>query len=124
MDWQAINDPTKPQCWMLVIPCSIIGLSILFAFDAIKNRSRGRYSGWDFLDTLSFIGSVIGWIFKGIGFLIVFIVSLFTREAPSFSWHKKRDETRYSSESDDSEDEDELKEDKPRKRRKVDEYHV
>ena len=124
MDWQAFNDCTKPQFWMLVIPGSIIVLSILFAFDAIKARSRGHYSGWDFLNTLSLVGSVLKWIFKVIGFPIVFIIALFRREAPSFSRRQAEDKTDSSPESDDSEDEDESKEEKPKKRRKIDEYHV
>lgn len=114
--WEAVGCKSAMQFWLT----PIIVLPIMLSIFAIIERKKGEYTGWDFLDFLSLIGSVIGWIFKGIGFLIVFIIALFRREAPSFSWHKAEDKTDYSSESDDSEDD----EGGPGKRGRIDEYHV
>lgn len=111
--WKLYGFQTATQFWVVIIGGVVIGLTVCFAVDATINRRRGNYSGWDFLDFLSIIGS----IFKLLGRGLIFLIALFRREAPpTFSGRSSKQEENLDEFEDD--------EDRPRKQRKIDEYHV
>lgn len=116
MDWQALCDPSKPQFAVLVVICVIIGY-IIAMISIARETGKSLSNVFEPFSTIFFIlGSILKWIFKGLGFLLVFISALFRKEAPpSLTGTSEQEEN-----LDDFEDD----ENRPRKPRKIDEYHV
>ncbi len=112
--------PITPYLGGIVLAVLMIGFIVSMI---IEGRGKGKSPGESLEPLTTFfwlIGSILKWIFKGIGFLIVFIIALFRKEAPSFSRRQAEDKTDSNPESDDSEDDDQEK----RRPGKIDEYHV
>lgn len=117
---------STPLFWILgIIVFIMIGLFFLKGCFNLGQRlgsrtgSQGMNEWADFVEgVVSLIGFILKWLFKGLAFIVLLIVSLFRREAPSFSDKSSNEKDSY----DDSEDDEDEK--GQRKPPKIDEYHV
>lgn len=114
MDWQALCDPSKPQFAVLVVVCVIIAFIIVTIQNA-REKGKSLSEAFEPFSTIFFIvGSILKWIFKGLGHLLVFVLAISKREAPPSSGTSEHEE-----DLDDFEGEEGQK-----KPHKIDEYHV
>lgn len=106
-----------PAIACIIIFLIVFGITYLLRIALTRKPARiqGSSSGnamEDIADFFRFIGLILKWLGKG----LIFLIALFRREAPpTFSGTSKQEENLDEFEDD---------EDKPRKRRNIDEYHV
>lgn len=107
--------PITPYLGGIVLAVLMIGFVVSMI---IEGREKGRSPGESlepFTTIFRAVGLILKWIFKGLGFLLVFIFALSRKEAPPSSGTSGQEENLDEFEDD---------EEKPRKQRKIDEYHV